>query len=73
MYLIILFLLSLQIVCIHVFSVSAPWAPSRVDMCALQIFIFIIIIIIIIIISADVLTSRPPSLPARIYNNSRFL
>ena len=29
-------------------SVSAPWAPSRVDMCALQIFIIIIIIIIII-------------------------
>ena len=26
--------------------VSAPWAPSRVDMCALQIFIIIIIIII---------------------------
>ena len=30
------------------FSVSAPWAPSRVDMCALQIFIIIIIIIIIL-------------------------
>ena len=29
-------------------SVSAPWAPSRVDMCALQILIIIIIIIIII-------------------------
>ena len=28
------------------FSVSAPWAPSRVDMCVLQIFIIIIIIII---------------------------
>ena len=28
------------------FSVSAPWAPSRVDMCELQIFIIIIIIII---------------------------
>ena len=24
---------------------TAPWAPSRVDMCALQIFIIIIIII----------------------------
>ena len=25
-------------------SVSVPWAPSRVDMCVLQIFIIIIII-----------------------------
>ena len=32
------------------YFVSAPWAPSRVDMCALQIFIISIIIIIIIII-----------------------
>ena len=46
MYLIALYMLSLFIVCIHVFYfVSAPWAPSRVDMCALQIFIIMIIII----------------------------
>ena len=28
------------------FSVSAPWAPSRVDMCALQIFIIIILLLL---------------------------
>ena len=29
-----------------VYFVSAPWAPSRVDMYALQIFIIIIIVVI---------------------------
>ena len=32
--------------------VSTPWAPIRVDMCALQIFIIIIIIIIMIIVNS---------------------
>ena len=38
-----------MLVNIQLTNLPLPWAPSRVDMCALQIFIIIIIIIIIII------------------------
>ena len=46
-------MLSIIVNCLYscFYFVSVPWAPSRVDMCTLQIFSIIIIIIIIIILA----------------------